>query len=223
MEQYLLSVAGVLRLSHVPPKLPGLNAYRAYCSNQLAAKALLDQKKQDPRVQDFLQRCLESPFSRKLDLWSFLDIPRSRLVKYPLLLKEILRHTPPDDPDTASLEEAVSTDTSRLSKREHFGDWLGINNVFILNFQISIIQAVLADINMKKGESECQYYIDKLEYLDDRQKDPRIEQCKSLLCHGELRNKSGTVSWSWKSRLSFVQGIQKQNTKFPNEVERHCF
>lgn len=49
---------------------------------------------------------------------------------------------------------------------------------------------------MKKGESECQYYIDKLEYLDDRQKDPRIEQCKSLLCHGELRNKSGTVSFA---------------------------
>uniref|UniRef100_A0A3B4WZU2 Neuroepithelial cell transforming 1 n=1 Tax=Seriola lalandi dorsalis TaxID=1841481 RepID=A0A3B4WZU2_SERLL len=144
--------------------LPRLNAYKDYCSNQLAAKALLDQKKQDRRVQDFLQRCLESPFSRKLDLWSFLDIPRSRLVKYPLLLKEILRHTPPEHPDAASLEEAVN--------HRHPG--------------------VLSDINMKKGESECQYYIDKLEYLDDRQKDPRIEQCKSLLCHGELRNKSGT-------------------------------
>uniref|UniRef100_A0A7N8XGS7 Neuroepithelial cell transforming 1 n=1 Tax=Mastacembelus armatus TaxID=205130 RepID=A0A7N8XGS7_9TELE len=143
--------------------LPRLNAYKDYCSNQLAAKALLDQKKQDRRVQDFLQRCLESPFSRKLDLWSFLDIPRSRLVKYPLLLKEILRHTPPEHPDAASLEEAIT-----------------------------IIQGVLSDINMKKGESECQYYIDKLEYLDERQRDPRIEQCKSLLCHGELRNKSGT-------------------------------
>lgn len=60
--------------------------------------------------------------------------------------------------------------------------------------QITVIQGVLSDINMKKGESECQYYIDKLEYLDDRQRDPRFEQCKSLLCHGELRNKSGTVS-----------------------------
>ncbi|MEQ2192061.1 nucleolar protein net1, partial [Xenoophorus captivus] len=129
-------------------KATGLNAYKEYCSNQLAAKALLDQKKQDRRVQDFLQRCLESPFSRKLDLWSFLDIPRSRLVKYPLLLKEILRHTPPDDPDIRSLEEAIT-----------------------------IIQGVLSDINTKKGESECQYYIEKLEYLDDRQRDPRIEQC----------------------------------------------
>ncbi|XP_037551786.1 neuroepithelial cell-transforming gene 1 protein [Nematolebias whitei] len=143
--------------------LPRLNAYKDYCSNQLAAKALLDLKKQDPRVQDFLQRCLESPFSRKLDLWSFLDIPRSRLVKYPLLLKEILKHTPAEHADASSLEEAIY-----------------------------IIQHVLSDINMKKGESECQYYIKKLEYLDDRQRDPHIEQCKSLLCHGEVRNKSGT-------------------------------
>ncbi|XP_007933652.1 neuroepithelial cell-transforming gene 1 protein [Orycteropus afer afer] len=142
--------------------LPGLNAYKVYCSNQLAAKALLDQKKQDPRVQDFLQRCLESPFSRKLDLWSFLDIPRSRLVKYPLLIKEILRHTPKDHPDVQLLEEAVL-----------------------------IIQGVLSDINLKKGESECQYYIDKLEYLDEKQKDPRIEASKVLLCHGELKNKNG--------------------------------
>ncbi|XP_044050040.1 neuroepithelial cell-transforming gene 1 protein-like [Siniperca chuatsi] len=143
--------------------LPGLNDYKVYCSNQLAAKALLDQKKQDRRVQDFLQRCLESPFSRKLDLWSFLDIPRSRLVKYPLLLREILRHTPPDHPDVASLERAIT-----------------------------IIQEILSDINMRKGESECQYYIDKLEYLDDKQRDPLIENCKTLLCHGELRNKSGS-------------------------------
>lgn len=70
----------------------------------------------------------------------------------------------------------------------------GVNAAFVPLLQISIIQAVLADINMKKGESECQYYIDKMEYLDERQKDPHIEQCKSLLCHGELRNKSGTVS-----------------------------
>lgn len=142
--------------------LPGLNAYKAYCSNQLAAKALLDQKKQDPRVQDFLQRCLESPFSRKLDLWSFLDIPRSRLVKYPLLLKEILRHTSNDHPDLQNLEKAIS-----------------------------IIQGVLSDINLKKGESECQYYINKLEYLEEKQRDPRIETSKVLHCHGELKNKNG--------------------------------
>uniref|UniRef100_A0A8C5N6H3 Neuroepithelial cell-transforming gene 1 protein-like n=1 Tax=Gouania willdenowi TaxID=441366 RepID=A0A8C5N6H3_GOUWI len=143
--------------------LPGLNAYKNYCSNQLAAKALLDQKKQDRRVQDFLQRCLESPFSRKLELWSFLDIPRSRLVKYPLLLREILRHTPPGHPDVPTLERAIT-----------------------------IIQEILSDINVRKGESECQYYIDKLDFLDEKQRDPLIDSCKTLLCHGELRNKNGS-------------------------------
>ncbi|XP_030587569.1 neuroepithelial cell-transforming gene 1 protein-like [Archocentrus centrarchus] len=168
--------------------LPGLNAYKNYCSNQLAAKALLDQKKQDKRVQDFLQRCLESPFSRKLDLWSFLDIPRSRLVKYPLLLREILRHTPPDHPDVTSLERAIT-----------------------------IIQEILSDINVRKGECECQYYIDKLEFLDDKQRDPLIDKCKTLLCHGELRNKSG-------SRLHvFLFSELLVLTRPATRNERSCF
>lgn len=89
-------------------QLPCLSSYTPYCSNQVKAKALLDQKKQDRRVQDFLQRCLQSPFSRKLDLWNFLDIPRSRLVKYPLLLREILKHTPNDHADRQHLDDAVS-------------------------------------------------------------------------------------------------------------------
>ncbi|XP_057588021.1 neuroepithelial cell-transforming gene 1 protein isoform X3 [Hippopotamus amphibius kiboko] len=61
----------------------------------------------------------------------------------------------------------------------------------ILVSWILIMQGVLSDINLKKGESECQYYIDKLEYLDEKQKDPRIEASKVLLCHGELKNKNG--------------------------------
>ncbi len=53
-------------------QVPRLRDYIPYCSNQVYAKALLDVKKQDPQVEDFLQRCQDSPFSRRLDLWSFL-------------------------------------------------------------------------------------------------------------------------------------------------------
>ncbi|XP_074861560.1 rho guanine nucleotide exchange factor 3 isoform X1 [Carettochelys insculpta] len=141
--------------------LPCLNSYDSYCSNQVAAKALLDHKKQDHRVQDFLQRCLESPFSRKLDLWNFLDIPRSRLVKYPLLLREILRHTPNDHPDQQHLEEAIN-----------------------------IIQGIVAEINIKTGESECQYYKERLIYLEG-QKDSLIDNSRVVCCHGELKNNRG--------------------------------
>uniref|UniRef100_M3YZI7 Rho guanine nucleotide exchange factor 3 n=1 Tax=Mustela putorius furo TaxID=9669 RepID=M3YZI7_MUSPF len=143
-------------------KLPCLSSYDSYCSNQVAAKALLDHKKQDHRVQDFLQRCLESPFSRKLDLWNFLDIPRSRLVKYPLLLREILRHTPNDNPDQQHLEEAIN-----------------------------IIQGIVAEINTKTGESECRYYKERLLYLEEGQKDSLIDNSRVLCCHGELKNNRG--------------------------------
>ncbi|KAM6256349.1 rho guanine nucleotide exchange factor 3 isoform 2-T2 [Porphyrio hochstetteri] len=142
--------------------LPCLNSYDSYCSNQVAAKALLDHKKQDHRVHDFLQRCLESPFSRKLDLWNFLDIPRSRLVKYPLLLREILRHTPNDHPDQQHLEEAIN-----------------------------IIQGIVAEINMKTGESECQYYKERLIYLEEGQRDSLIDNSRVVCCHGELKNNRG--------------------------------
>uniref|UniRef100_A0A3Q1HCP0 Rho guanine nucleotide exchange factor 3 n=1 Tax=Anabas testudineus TaxID=64144 RepID=A0A3Q1HCP0_ANATE len=142
--------------------LPCLSAYTPYCSNQVKAKALLDQKKQDRRVQDFLQRCLQSPFSRKLDLWNFLDIPRSRLVKYPLLLREILKHTPNDHPDRQHLDEAML-----------------------------MVQSVVADINRGTGESECQYYKDRLLYTEDGQKNDLIDQSRTLSCHGELKNNRG--------------------------------
>ncbi|XP_064415012.1 rho guanine nucleotide exchange factor 3 [Latimeria chalumnae] len=142
--------------------LPCLYSYNTYCCNQVAAKALLDYKKQERRVDEFLRLCQESSFSRKLDLWNFLDIPRSRLVKYPLLLKEILRNTPCDHPDQQHLEEAVT-----------------------------LVQGIVAQINSKTGESECQYYKDRLFYLDDTQRDPFIQSSRHLHCHGELKSNKG--------------------------------
>ncbi|RVE72518.1 hypothetical protein OJAV_G00038650 [Oryzias javanicus] len=142
--------------------LPCLSSYMPYCSNQVKAKALLDQKKQDRRVQDFLQRCLQSPFSRKLDLWNFLDIPRSRLVKYPLLLREILKHTANDHLDRQYLDEAML-----------------------------MVQSVVADINRQIGESECQYYKERLSYSEEGQRNQLIDRSKTLCCHGELKNNRG--------------------------------
>lgn len=102
-------------------QFPFLESYVTYCCNQVGAKALLDQKKQEKRVEHFLRLCQESSFSRKLDLWNFLDLPRSRLVKYPLLVKEIQKCTPPDHPDEDTLPDAVSwcASHSRAYKHEY--------------------------------------------------------------------------------------------------------
>ncbi|CAF4267177.1 unnamed protein product, partial [Adineta steineri] len=67
------------------------SSYVSYCSNLINAKELLDAKRceENGRVDDYLKRCTDSGFSRKLDLWDFLDQPRSRLMKYPILFKRI--------------------------------------------------------------------------------------------------------------------------------------
>lgn len=51
-----------------------LKDYVPFCANQVFGKAMLDEKKNDPAVDDFLQRCQDSPFSRKLDLWTLLGM-----------------------------------------------------------------------------------------------------------------------------------------------------
>uniref|UniRef100_A0A8C5AEU1 Rho guanine nucleotide exchange factor (GEF) 3 n=1 Tax=Gadus morhua TaxID=8049 RepID=A0A8C5AEU1_GADMO len=142
--------------------LPCLRQYTGYCSKQLAAKSLLDRRKQDPRVEDFLLRCLQSPFSRKLDLWNFLDIPRSRLVKYPLLLREIQKHTANEHPDKPYLDQAVS-----------------------------MVQGLLSDINQRTGEAECQYFKERLVYGQKSWRDGMVECSTTLCCHGELKNTRG--------------------------------
>ncbi|XP_042264552.1 rho guanine nucleotide exchange factor (GEF) 3, like isoform X1 [Thunnus albacares] len=141
---------------------PCLEAYVTYCCNQVGAKALLDQKKHEKRVEHFLRLCQESSFSRKLDLWSFLDLPRSRLVKYPLLLREIQKCTPPEHPDEDVLPDAMD-----------------------------LIQSIVAQVNKKTGEAECQFYRRGLNYIEDSQRIPEIGQSHFLHCHGELKNNKG--------------------------------
>lgn len=62
------------------------------------------------------------------------------------------------------------------------------------SFQMLMVQSLVADINRRTGESECQYYKDRLLYTEDGQRDELIELSKTLSCHGELKNNRGLVS-----------------------------
>lgn len=57
-----------------------------------------------------------------------------------------------------------------------------------------MVQSVVADINRRTGESECQYYKDRLLYTEDGLKDGLIDRSRTLSCHGELKNNRGLVS-----------------------------
>ncbi|CAG07346.1 unnamed protein product, partial [Tetraodon nigroviridis] len=172
-------------------QFPCLEAYVTYCCNQVGAKALLDQKKNEKRVEHFLRLCQESSFSRKLDLWNFLDLPRSRLVKYPLLLKEIQKCTPPDHPDEDTLPDAVSSHCAIFSSRRAFFSFLSSFMVMSVSAQLELIQSIVAEVNKKTGEAECQFYRRGLSYLEDSQRLPEIQQSRFLYCHGELKSSKG--------------------------------
>jgi len=110
--------------------------YVTYCSNLLQAKEFLDSKKEsDKAFSDFLQRCIESPFSRKLDLWSYLDVPRSRLVKYPLLLKQVIKFS--DDTD----------------------------DIQLLNQAITTLEKTIQRVDKAMAQSRCKASIAKMEFL----------------------------------------------------------
>lgn len=110
--------------------------YIRYCYNLIQAKEFLDQKRDsDKAFSDFLQRCLESPFSRKLDLWSYLDVPRSRLVKYPLLLKQVVKYS--DDTD----------------------------DIRLLQTAIASLEKVISGVDRAMAEARCNTSISKMEFL----------------------------------------------------------
>ncbi|CAH3162179.1 unnamed protein product [Porites evermanni] len=155
---------------------PGLRCYARYCASQFEAKTILDDKlQQGGSVADFLQRCRDSPFSRKLDLWSFLDSPRSRLVKYPLMLRSIQKYTPKDHPDWNKLEQAIRR-----------------------------LQGIIEEVDRKTGEAKCQDVLSKIVFLDDRQMCPEVFRSRKLICNGTLRNKNGTKLQVFLSEAVFL-------------------
>ncbi|XP_057314805.1 rho guanine nucleotide exchange factor 3-like isoform X2 [Hydractinia symbiolongicarpus] len=144
--------------------IPTLRPYIPYCANQLQTKDILFQKvKDNKQFSDFLQRCLESPFSRKLDLWSFLDSPRGRLVKYPLLMSSIHKYTAKDHPDRPILY--------RTTKQ---------------------LETLIKEADREAGISKCAFYKERLYIMDEGEYKQALDDAEILICHGCLRNKSGS-------------------------------
>jgi hypothetical protein len=140
------------------------SSYVSYCSNLINAKELLDAKRceENGRVDDYLKRCTDSGFSRKLDLWDFLDQPRSRLMKYPILFKRIHKRTKDGHED-----KRILLDT------------------------INIVEELINDVSQATSAQLCSNVIIRLVYMNDDQKHPLIEQQTRILCQGELKNNRG--------------------------------
>ncbi|KAH9053752.1 hypothetical protein EDB87DRAFT_1650194 [Lactarius vividus] len=89
--------------------LTNMTTYRAYCVNQAnAIRTLQSLRDRNADLAAHLQRLREDPAVRSLDLSSYLLVPMQRITRYPLLIKQIMQYTEPDE-DRALTEHALRT------------------------------------------------------------------------------------------------------------------
>ncbi|XP_037606775.1 intersectin-2a isoform X2 [Sebastes umbrosus] len=89
-------------------ELAHMQPYIRFCSCQLNAAALLQNKTQDqPDFKDFLKKIATNYRCKGMPLSSFLLKPMQRITRYPLLIKNILEHTPDGHADKGPLREAL--------------------------------------------------------------------------------------------------------------------
>ncbi|PGH27914.1 hypothetical protein AJ80_00464 [Polytolypa hystricis UAMH7299] len=88
--------------------------YSEYLKNHDAANKTLEALMQKKNVSIWLKECRDwaSDLTTAWNLDSLLVKPVQRIVKYPLLLTELLSATPPDHPDHAALANALRETTS---------------------------------------------------------------------------------------------------------------
>eukprot|EP01119_Soliformovum_irregulare_P010103 TRINITY_DN246_c0_g3_i1.p1 TRINITY_DN246_c0_g3~~TRINITY_DN246_c0_g3_i1.p1 ORF type:complete len:1281 (+),score=503.97 TRINITY_DN246_c0_g3_i1:73-3915(+) len=84
-----------------------LKMYKVYCANQgYASQKVQNLSNSNSQFKQFLKDCGEDPRTRKLPLNGYLIKPVQRICKYPLLFKELVRHTPETHGDHARLVSA---------------------------------------------------------------------------------------------------------------------
>ncbi|ELR18659.1 RhoGEF domain containing protein [Acanthamoeba castellanii str. Neff] len=84
-----------------------LKMYSQYCSNQAAAReAVVNASKTNPRFRAFQEKMAVNPELNGLTLRDYLIKPVQRLCKYPLLMRELIKHTDEAHVDYPHLQEA---------------------------------------------------------------------------------------------------------------------
>jgi hypothetical protein len=101
---------------------------------------------------------------RSTDLWTYLDVPRSRIVKYPLLVNEILRHTPSGHVDEAALKRASE-----------------------------LLSELLQTIDQAMGDAECKLAQTKINMRPEYDANKCIQSATDLITEGPLKDSRGTV------------------------------
>eukprot|EP01117_Protostelium_nocturnum_P019528 TRINITY_DN8485_c0_g1_i4.p1 TRINITY_DN8485_c0_g1~~TRINITY_DN8485_c0_g1_i4.p1 ORF type:complete len:859 (+),score=310.87 TRINITY_DN8485_c0_g1_i4:195-2771(+) len=120
------------------PYVDRLKFYAVYCSNQpTTIPKLSDYQEKSTALRMFLEECLLNPECRQMNLSSYLIKPLQRLCRYPLFLKELLKHTPENHPEfeqltrvSDSFSEVVTSVNERTRQVERVQQLLALVPLF---------------------------------------------------------------------------------------------
>ncbi|WVQ82680.1 hypothetical protein IAT38_004812 [Cryptococcus sp. DSM 104549] len=114
-------------------------AYMEYVTHYPIAKAKVkEEEKRNPKFAEFLKACLKDPASNRQDIYHFINRPIPRLLRYNLLLSDILRCLketgPPDHEDIEQLPQVMEIITE-LGKATQKGVAVNESKVELWGFQ----------------------------------------------------------------------------------------
>uniref|UniRef100_A0A8C5KKP1 Rho guanine nucleotide exchange factor 38 n=1 Tax=Jaculus jaculus TaxID=51337 RepID=A0A8C5KKP1_JACJA len=91
-------------------KEPLEEIYKTYCYHHDEAHSVLESYEKEEELKQHLSHCIQSLKGKPnlLDMGSLMIKPIQRVMKYPLLLCELLNSTPPSHPDYRALENAFA-------------------------------------------------------------------------------------------------------------------
>ncbi|KAG1460108.1 hypothetical protein G6F56_006023 [Rhizopus delemar] len=167
-ETYIVPNLGDIMLQHVCYFEP----FVRYGANQLIGKFYFElEKKRNPKFAKFVEETERKPQSRRLELNGYLTKPTTRLGRYNLLLREILKKTPDDNPDKELIPQVMEN---------------------ITNF--------LVQVNSDTGDTENKFNLEQIharlsfkspaESADLQLQDPK----RQLLLQGRMKRKGNTSS-----------------------------
>ncbi|KAI7848142.1 CNH domain-containing protein [Circinella umbellata] len=191
---------GDIMLQHVASFGP----FVQYGSHQMISRHVFEtEKATNPLFAQFVQMTERLPQSRKLELNGYLTKPTTRLGRYNLLLREILKHTPANHPDHEYIPKAMD-----------------------------VISEFLSDVNHETGKIESRFnirlLIEKLSYkapisVDDRFTNLHLDaENREIIMKGPLKRKGTNQSESSDLQVFLLDNcvlIAKQ--KLVNNLERY--
>jgi len=89
--------------------------YSNFASHQNEALAALEKAKGKKAFTAFTAELKVVPATKGLELSQFVIMPVQRICKYPLLFKDLMKHTPKEHPDYPNLEKAFTTSENLLA------------------------------------------------------------------------------------------------------------